>query len=104
MWPSIHIQDIREIPTIVNEKIVITCSNFHTYGGGTSLVMALANRQTDRFACLEQFFILDSYGIFLKNILISMSLGLVVLEEKLFTHTPTLQSDDQKNPEKITSI
>ena len=51
-------QDMRKIPAIVKEKIVIKCSNFHTFGGGTSLVMALVNR-TDRFACLEQFFILD---------------------------------------------
>ena len=59
---------------------------FHTLGGGTSLVMALENRQTNRSACLEQFIILDSLGIFKKN---SMSLGLVVLEEKLFTQTCT---------------
>ena len=52
-------QDMREIPAIVTEKIVIKCLNFHTFGGGPSLVMSLANRQTDRFACLEQFFILD---------------------------------------------
>ena len=35
-------QDMREIPAIVNEEIVIKCFNFHTFGGGTSLVMALA--------------------------------------------------------------
>ena len=58
--PSTYLQDMREIPAIVNEEIVINCLNFHTFGGGTSLVKALANRQTDRFACLEQFFILDS--------------------------------------------
>ena len=52
-------QDMREIPAIVTEKIVIKCLNFHTFGGGTPLVMSLANKQTDRFACLEQFFILD---------------------------------------------
>ena len=51
-------QDMREIPAIVTEKIVIK-RNFHTFGGGTPLVMSLANRRTDRFACLEQFFILD---------------------------------------------
>ena len=27
-------QDKREIPAIVNEKIGIKCSNFHTLGGG----------------------------------------------------------------------
>ena len=52
-------QDMREIPAIVTEKIVIKSSNFHTFGGGTPLVMSLENRRTDRFACLEQFFILD---------------------------------------------
>ena len=50
-------QDMREIPPIVTEKIVIKCLNFHTFDG--VLVMSLANRRTDRFACLEQFFILD---------------------------------------------
>ena len=59
LWPSTYMQDMREIPTIVTEKIVIKSWNFHTFGGGTPLVMSLANRRTDRFACLEQFFILD---------------------------------------------
>ena len=36
---------------------MIKCLNFHTLGGGTSLVMALENRRTNRSACLEQFFI-----------------------------------------------
>ena len=58
-WPSTYMQDMREIPAIVTEKIVIKCCNFHTFVGGTSLVMSQANRQTDRFACLEQVFILD---------------------------------------------
>ena len=48
--------------TKTNEK-----PNFHTFGGGTSIVMALANRRTDRLVCLEQFFILDRYGIFYKK-------------------------------------
>ena len=64
--------------------------------GGTSLVMALANNLTNGSAWLEQFFILDRYGIFFKN---SMSLGLVVLE-KLLTwtckHTYTPHSDNIK--------
>ena len=30
--------------------------------GGTSLAMALANRRTNRSACLEQFFILDRFA------------------------------------------
>ena len=47
-------QDMREIPAIVNEKIVIKFVNFHTFGGGTSVVMSLANRRTDSLACLEQ--------------------------------------------------
>ena len=57
--------------------------------------MSLANRRTDRFACLEQFFILDS-----------MSLGLVVLEKKLFTRTrtPTPQSDDIMSADKSADI
>ena len=84
-------QDTR-IYAIVNEKIVIKCRNFHTFGGGTSLVMALANRRTDRFACLEHFSSSIDKISFKKN---SMSLGRVVLEKKLFTRTcpPTWQSD-----------
>ena len=39
----------------------------HFLVGGTSLVMALAKRQTDRFACLEQFSILNSEGILKKT-------------------------------------
>ena len=38
-------QDKREIPVIVNKKIVIKCRNFHTLGESTSLVMALGNRR-----------------------------------------------------------
>ena len=53
--------------------------------------MSLANRRTDRFACLFSSSI-DKVS-FKEN---SMSLGLVVLEEKLFTRTPTPQSDDIK--------
>ena len=45
--------------------------------------MALANGRTDRFACLEQFSTSIDKVSFKKN---SMSLGFVVLEEKLFTH------------------
>ena len=45
-------QDKREIPVIVNDKIVIKCLNFHTLGWGTSLVMAVANRRMNRSACL----------------------------------------------------
>ena len=50
MGPSTYMQDIREIPAIVNEKIVIKCANFHTLDEGTSLIMALENRQTDLHA------------------------------------------------------
>ena len=46
-------QDKREISAIVNEKIMridncdkVKSVNFHTFGGGTSLAMALASRQT----------------------------------------------------------
>ena len=45
LWPSTYMQDKREIPVIVNEKIVIKCENFRTLGGGTSLEMALGNRR-----------------------------------------------------------
>ena len=34
-------QDMRDIPAIVNENIVIKCCNFHSFGGGTSLIIAL---------------------------------------------------------------
>ena len=51
-------QGKREIPVIVNEKIVIKCWKFQTLGWGTSLLMTLGNRRTDLHA-LEQFFILD---------------------------------------------
>ena len=43
-------QDMGEISVIVNEKIVIKCRNFQTLGGGTSLPMALGDKQTDRSA------------------------------------------------------
>ena len=52
--------------------------------------MALANRQMNRFACLEHFSSLIVKVSFKKN---SMSLGLVVLE-KLFKHMRTPQSDN----------
>ena len=60
LWPSTYMQDMREIPAIVTEKIEIKFRTFHTFGGGTSIIMSVANRRTDRFACLEQFFILES--------------------------------------------
>ena len=47
--------------------------------GGTSFIMALANRRTNRSACLEQFFFLDKLSFKKKSI----SLGLVVSEESL---------------------
>ena len=50
MRPSTYMQDMREIPAMVNEKTVIKCCNLHTFGGGTSLVMALSNRRTNRLA------------------------------------------------------
>ena len=40
-----------------------------TLDGGTSLVMALGNKRTNRSACLKQYIILDS-----------MSLGLILVE------------------------
>ena len=48
-------QDKREIPAIVNQKIVMKYCNFHSLGEGTSLVMAFGNRQTEQ----TQFKILD---------------------------------------------
>ena len=48
--------------------------------------MSLANRRTDRFACLEHFSSSIDKVSFKTN---SMSLGLVVLEKKLFTRTRT---------------
>ena len=50
--------------------------------------MSLANRQIQRFACREFSSSIDKVS-FKKN---SMSLGLVVLEEKLFTRTWMPQS------------
>ena len=38
LWLSTYIQDNRQIPSIVNEKIVISVE---VWGGATSLVMAL---------------------------------------------------------------
>ena len=71
---------------------MIKCCHFHTFGGGTSLIMFLANRHTDLHA-LNYFSSSIDKVSFKKN---SMSPGLVVLE-KLFTRTqklmPTLQSD-----------
>ena len=53
--------------------------------------MALENRRTNRSACLEQFSSsIVKVSLEKKN---SMSLGLVVFEEKLFTLTHTPQSD-----------
>ena len=85
-------QDMREIPAIVTEKIVIKSH----FWWGTSLVMSLAtDEQTDLHALNTFSSSIDKVS-FKKN---SMSLGLVVLEKKLFTRTrtPTPQSDDIKN-------
>ena len=54
--------------------------------------MALGNRRTNRSVCLEQFFI-DNVS-FKRN---SISLGLVLWEEKLFTWTCTLTQALQSN-------
>ena len=75
---------MREIPAIVTEKIVVKC---------TSLVMALANRQTDLHALNNFSSSIDKVSFKKKN---SMSLGLVVLEEKLFIQTPMPQIDNTK--------
>ena len=48
-------QHKREIPEIVNKNIVIKFCNFHTLGGGTSLVMALGNRKETDLHALNNF-------------------------------------------------
>ena len=65
--------------------------------------MSLANRRTDRFACLEQFSSSIDKVPFTKN---SMSLGLVVLEEKLFASMRTTkpQSDNIMSADKSADI
>ena len=63
--------------------------------------MSLANRRTDRFACLNNFSSSIDKVSFKKN---SMSLGLVVLEKKLFTRTPKPQSDDIMSADKSADI
>ena len=95
-------QDKTQIPAIVNENILIKYWNFHTSGLGTLLLMALGNRQTNRSACIEQFFLLERRGIFKIN---SMSLGFVLLE-KLFKQmrTGTLQSEDIMSAHNSTHI
>ena len=51
MWSSTYVQDMREIPAIVTEKIVKSVKIFLLRVGGTSLIMALAkNEQTDLHA------------------------------------------------------
>ena len=47
LWPSRYMQDMREIPAIVNEKIVTSFEIFILRAGGTLLIMALANGQTN---------------------------------------------------------
>ena len=75
MWPSIYMQDKRQILPIVNEKVVISVEIFTLWVGGTSLLTALGNRRVNESACLEHF---------KTNI---MSLGIILLEEKLFMWT-----------------
>ena len=80
MWPITYMQDKRQIPFIANEKIVIKCRNVHTLGGGTTPAMTLGHRWKHRSACPEQSS-MDMIS-FKRH---SMSLGLVLLEEKLFS-------------------
>ena len=58
---------------------MIKYQNFHTLGGGTSLLTALWNRQTDLHALNNLSSMIDKVS-FKSN---SMSLALVLLEEKL---------------------
>ena len=77
-------QDMREIPAIVTEKIVIVLKFSHFWWG--YLPYNVSSKQTNRQICMIRY-------LLKKN---SMSLGLVVLEEKMFTRTrtPMPQSDD----------
>ena len=73
-------QNKREIPSKVNEKIVIKCLKFSHFGW-VYLASNGFGEQTD----LHEFYDLSSSidkVSFKSN---SMSLGLVVLEEKMFT-------------------
>ena len=67
-------------------------------GGGTSLLMALGNKQTDLHGFYDLSSSIDKVSL-KRN---SMSLGLVVLEEKLFTWTP--QSDAIMSADKSPDI
>ena len=58
-------------------------------GGGTSLVMALGNRRTDKQTDLHEFCDLSSSIVKVSFKKTGTSLGLVVLEKKLFTKTRT---------------
>ena len=53
LWPSTYMQDMREIPAIVTEKIVIKCCNFHTFVRDTSLGIG-SSRETNRQICMPQ--------------------------------------------------
>ena len=83
---STTMQDKREIPAIVNEKIVLMCLKFHTFGGSTLLQATLGNRRIDLHALNNLSSSVDKISF--KSS--SMSLGLVLLE-KLFTHADTAE-------------
>ena len=52
-------QDLREIPAIVNEKIVIKVLKFSDFEWGASFLMPLGNKRTDRSAWILRFITLD---------------------------------------------
>ena len=88
-------QDMREIPAIVTEEYCDKVLKFSHFWWGY-LPYNVSSKQTDLHALNNFSSSIDKVS-FKKN---SMSLGLVVLEEKLFTRTrlrtPTPQSDDIK--------
>ena len=82
---------MREIAAIVTEKIVIKCSNFQTLDGVPHLYwLWRTDEHIDLYALNNFSSSIVKVSFFLKN---SMSLGLVVLEEKLFMQTRMPQSD-----------
>ena len=58
LWPCTYMQYKREIPEIVNDKIVIKCWYVQTFGRGC-LTCNGSGKQPNRSACLGQIFILD---------------------------------------------
>ena len=76
---------------------MIKCCNFHTLGGGTSLVMTLGNRQTNRSGCFDQFSSSIDKVSFKRN-----NMSCTFLE--FFMWALTLQSDAMSADIKIASL